>query len=87
MSRHSGYLDIQQGVVEMSHGSGGRAMAQLIDVLFVPDPLKAWLRQGHEAAALPLAARGLVLSTHAPLLSPLFFPGGETLALCLHGPH
>ena len=27
-------LDVQHGRVEMSHGSGGRAMAQLIDELF-----------------------------------------------------
>jgi len=28
-------LDIKNGRVDMTHGSGGRAMAQLIDELFI----------------------------------------------------
>jgi hypothetical protein len=32
--RFAGRLDLKQGAVDMSHGSGGRAMAQLIDELF-----------------------------------------------------
>ena len=32
---YSQSLDLLQGKVEMVHGSGGKAMAQLIDELFV----------------------------------------------------
>ena len=29
-------LDLKNGTVELAHGSGGRAMSQLVDQLFLP---------------------------------------------------
>jgi hydrogenase expression/formation protein HypE len=78
-------LDIRHGVVEMSHGSGGRAMAQLIDELFVRYLDNAWLRQGNDAASFPVSAGRMVVSTDAHVISPLFFPGGDIGALSVHG--
>jgi hydrogenase expression/formation protein HypE len=78
-------LDIRHGVVEMSHGSGGRAMAQLIDELFVHHLDNAWLRQGNDAACFPVSAGRMVVSTDAHVISPLFFPGGDIGALSVHG--
>ena len=46
-------LDFKQGRVEMSHGSGGRAMAQLIAELFVAGFDNAYLAQGNDGALLP----------------------------------
>ncbi len=40
----------------MSHGSGGRAMAQLIEELFLAAFDNEWLRQGNDGARLPAAA-------------------------------
>ncbi len=78
-------LDIRQGVVEMAHGSGGRAMAQLIDGLFIRHLDNAWLRQGNDAATFPVSAGRMVVSTDAHVISPLFFPGGDIGALSVHG--
>ena len=78
-------LDIRQGVVEMAHGSGGRTMAQLIDGLFVRHLDNAWLHQGNDAAAFPVCAGRMVVSTDAHVISPLFFPGGDIGALSVHG--
>jgi len=34
-------LDIKHGIIEMGHGSGGRASATLIEELFVPTSITA----------------------------------------------
>jgi len=47
-------LDLRQGRVDMTHGSGGRAMAQLIEELFARRLGNAYLGQGNDAAVLPM---------------------------------
>jgi hydrogenase expression/formation protein HypE len=49
-------LDFRQGRVEMSHGSGGRAMAQLITELFAAQFDNPYLAQGNDGAVLYMAA-------------------------------
>lgn len=80
-------LDLKRGRVDMSHGSGGRAMAQLIDEVFAPAFDNEFLGQGDDGARLPAAPVGarLVLATDAHVVSPLFFPGGDIGALAVHG--
>ncbi|MBI5890172.1 MAG: hydrogenase expression/formation protein HypE [Nitrosomonadales bacterium] len=78
-------LDIKNGRVDMSHGSGGRAMAQLIEELFAAAFDNEYLRQGNDGALLPLAAGRLVMATDAHVVSPLFFPGGDIGCLSVHG--
>jgi hydrogenase expression/formation protein HypE len=43
-------LDVRRGRVDMTHGSGGRASAQLIEELFVSALDNDWLRQGNDGA-------------------------------------
>jgi hydrogenase expression/formation protein HypE len=69
----------------MSHGSGGRAMAQLIDELFARRLGNAYLGQGNDAAVMPMPAGRLVMSTDAHVVSPLFFPGGDIGCLAVNG--
>lgn len=78
-------LDIRNGVIDMSHGSGGRAMAQLIDELFVKHLDNELLRQGNDQAAFDTAAGRMVISTDGHVISPLFFPGGNIGSLAVHG--
>ena len=47
-------LDIKHGQVDMAHGSGGRAMAQLIEELFAKHLGNEYLGQGDDGALLPL---------------------------------
>ncbi|KQP15015.1 hydrogenase expression/formation protein HypE [Pseudorhodoferax sp. Leaf267] len=82
-------LDIKHGVVDMGHGAGGRAAAQLIRELFVAAFDNEWLAQGNDGAVftpppLPPGAR-LVLATDGHVVSPLFFPGGDVGCLSVHG--
>ncbi|MBP6895906.1 MAG: hydrogenase expression/formation protein HypE [Pseudacidovorax sp.] len=79
-------LDIRHGRVDMSHGAGGRASAQLIEELFQAALANEWLAQGNDGAAfaIPQGAR-MVMATDAHVVSPLFFPGGDLGALAVHG--
>jgi hydrogenase expression/formation protein HypE len=78
-------LDIKNGCIEMSHGSGGRAMAQLIDELFMAALGNQYLAQGNDGALLPEAGGRLVMTTDSHVVSPLFFPGGDIGCLSVHG--
>ncbi len=73
------------GRVEMIHGGGGRATAQLVADLFqhhLDDPL---LRQGGDQAMLGRVVGRLVTSTDSHVVSPLFFRGGDIGSLSVHG--
>ena len=78
-------LDIRNGRVDMSHGSGGRAMAQLVEQLFAPAFANEWLAQRNDQALLPRPEGRIVMSTDCHVVSPLFFPGGDIGCLSVHG--
>ncbi|MEI8030493.1 MAG: hydrogenase expression/formation protein HypE [Comamonadaceae bacterium] len=83
-------LDLKHGRVDLTHGSGGRAMVQLISELFTRHLGNDYLGQGNDGAVLPAPildgrpAR-LVMSTDSHVVSPLFFPGGDIGCLSVHG--
>lgn len=78
-------LDLKHGRVEMSHGAGGRAMAQLISELFAAAFDNQYLAQGNDGAVLPPVSGKLVMSCDAHVVSPLFFAGGDIGCLSVHG--
>jgi len=83
-------LDVKHGRVDMTHGSGGRAMVQLISELFAKHLGNEYLGQGNDGAVLPAPVLGgkparLVMSTDCHVVSPLFFPGGDIGCLSVHG--
>lgn len=80
-------LDLKQGLIDLSHGAGGRAGAQLVDELFVKHFDNEFLRQGDDGAVLTALNQGerLVVSTDCHVVSPLFFPGGDIGCLSVHG--
>lgn len=81
-------LNLRDGRIEMAHGSGGRASAQLIEEIFLRAFDNPWLRQGNDGATLtPVIGPGerLVVATDAHVISPLFFPGGDIGSLSVHG--
>ena len=84
---HRRPLDLRHGRVDMTHGAGGRAMAQLVEQLFARAFANDWLTRGNDGAVLPAPAPGerLVMSTDAHVVSPLFFPGGDIGCLSVHG--
>ena len=75
--------------VEMAHGSGGQAMQQLINQLFMEAFNNSWLAEQEDQARIALStltAHGdrLAFSTDSYVIDPLFFPGGDIgkLAVC-----
>lgn len=78
-------LDIKGGCVDLSHGSGGRAMAQLISDLFHEAFGNEWLARGNDQSAFDVRAGRMVMTTDAYVVSPLFFPGGNIGSLAVHG--
>jgi hydrogenase expression/formation protein HypE len=80
-------LDLKHGRVDLSHGSGGRAMAQLISELFAKHLGNEFLGQGNDGAVLPAPTFGerLVMSTDCHVVTPLFFAGGDIGCLSVHG--
>ncbi len=78
-------VDFNNGHVDLSHGAGGRAMAQLIEELFVHAFDNEWLRQMNDQASFAVPAGRMVMSTDSHVVSPLFFPGGDIGSLAVHG--
>jgi hydrogenase expression/formation protein HypE len=73
------------GSIEMAHGSGGRATAELVGALFHRYFDNEWLAQANDQAAFPVETGRMVMSTDAHVISPLFFPGGDIGSLSVHG--
>ena len=79
-------IDFRHGRIDMNHGAGGRASAQLVDELFARAFDNEYLRQGDDAALLPVPpGHRLVMATDGHVISPLFFPGGDIGCLAVHG--
>ena len=78
-------LDLKHGRVDLTHGSGGRAMAQLIEQLFAAAFDNPVLAQRNDMATFSLPPGRVVMATDAHVVSPLFFPGGDIGCLSVHG--
>jgi hydrogenase expression/formation protein HypE len=85
MNKIDDRLSFRTGSVDMTHGGGGRAMADLIRDLFHRHLSNPILDQGHDAARFRVPAGRLVMSTDGHVISPLFFPGGDIGSLAVHG--
>lgn len=78
-------LDLSGGVIDMNHGAGGKAMAQLVRELFADRFANPLLDQGNDQALFAVGAGRMVMSTDSFVVSPLFFPGGDIGGLAVHG--
>jgi hydrogenase expression/formation protein HypE len=78
-------LDLKHGQVDMTHGSGGRAMAQLVEELFLAAFDNEYLNQKNDQASFHVPGGRMVMATDAHVVSPLFFPGGDIGCLSVHG--
>lgn len=78
-------LNLKTGHINLTHGGGGRAMAQLIDGLFIKYFDNDLLNRRNDQALFNLPAGRLAISTDGHVISPLFFPGGDIGSLAVHG--
>ncbi len=78
-------LNLRTGRVDITHGAGGRAMAQLVEELFVRHFDNELLRRMDDQAAFAVEGGRMVMATDGHVVSPLFFPGGDIGSLAVHG--
>lgn len=78
-------LALESGLIDLTHGAGGRATARLVSELFQRAFANPILAQQNDAALLELPPGRVVMSTDAFVVSPLFFPGGDIGKLAVHG--
>lgn len=76
--------------ITLAHGSGGRAMRELIESLFVEafdNPLLAAMEDQAVVPLEELRRQGtkLAFTTDGYVVNPLFFPGGSIGELAVHG--
>ncbi|WP_024520498.1 hydrogenase expression/formation protein HypE [Bradyrhizobium sp. Tv2a-2] len=78
-------LDVRNGFVELRHGSGGRAMSQLVYSLFHEAFGNDWLARGNDQSAFGVQTGRMVMTTDSYVVSPRFFPGGNIGFLAVNG--
>lgn len=78
-------INMRTGRVDITHGAGGRAMAQLIEELFVAHFDNEMLSAMNDQATFAVQAGRMVMATDGHVVSPLFFPGGDIGSLSVHG--
>ena len=82
-------LNFNSGKVELVHGSGGKAMHQLIEELFTKSFNNSKLSKNDDGAVIdakpPFLNSKIVISTDSHVVSPIFFPGGDIGSLSVYG--
>lgn len=81
---------LRDKTITLAHGSGGRAMQDLIEALFVKEFAAVSPGSLEDQARIPLAelaAQGdrLAFTTDSFVVDPIFFPGGDIGTLAVNG--
>jgi len=81
---------VRDTCITLSHGSGGRAMRDLIDDVFVTAFDNSLLATLEDQARIPIAELAnhggrLAFTTDSYVVDPLFFPGGDIGKLAVNG--
>jgi hydrogenase expression/formation protein HypE len=75
----------QHEQIVLSHGSGGKLSAQLLERVFLPAFSNPVLNKLDDQAMLEIKGSWLAFTTDAFVVTPLFFPGGDIGRLAING--
>ncbi|MCE5335525.1 MAG: hydrogenase expression/formation protein HypE [Desulfobacteraceae bacterium] len=76
---------MESGLIQLDQGSGGRAMHELIEGLFVKALANRMLLEGNDSAVFEIQGGRLAMTTDSYVVDPVFFPGGNIGSLAVHG--
>ncbi|MEP6903302.1 MAG: hydrogenase expression/formation protein HypE [Actinomycetota bacterium] len=78
---------IRETHITLAHGSGGRAMHDLVEGLFLEYFKNPLLEKLEDQAVfeIPNGAKKFAFTTDSYVVDPIFFPGGDIGALSIHG--
>ncbi len=78
---------IRETHITLAHGSGGRAMHDLVEGLFLEYFKNPLLEKLEDQAVfdIPAGAKKLAFTTDSYVVDPIFFPGGDIGCLAVHG--
>lgn len=71
--------------ITLAHGSGGRAMRDLVEGLFVEYLRNPLLEQLEDQAVFEIGQARVAFTTDSYVVDPIFFPGGDIGKLAVHG--
>lgn len=69
----------------LGHGSGGKLMLELIDKVFRPVLIPAYLDALNDATPFEVNGTRLAITTDSFVVNPIFFPGGDVGKLAING--
>ena len=80
-------IDLENGKITMEYGAGGRAMEELISLIFKPAFASDFLDEGNDQAILPFPDKKgkIAFTTDSYVVTPLFFAGGNIGDLAING--
>jgi hydrogenase expression/formation protein HypE len=78
-------MKLDNKLVTLAHGSGGKQTHQLIQNIFLPAFKNDKLDMLHDGVVLDMPSNKIVFTTDSFVVQPLFFPGGDIGKLAVTG--
>jgi hydrogenase expression/formation protein HypE len=85
LSKQEILQNVDNDLILLGHGSGGRLSHQLLDELIIPTLSGTAPSGQNDAALLEPVAGQLAYTTDSFVVDPVFFPGGTIGSLAVHG--
>ncbi len=76
---------VDDELIQLAHGGGGRRMHRLIEGLFLHAFSNPQLDARHDGAVFEVAGQRLAFTTDSYVVDPIFFPGGDIGSLAVNG--
>jgi hydrogenase expression/formation protein HypE len=76
---------LENDIILLGHGSGGKLSHQLLDDLIIPKLSSTPLQGQNDAALLGIGGSRLAFTTDSYVVDPIFFPGGNIGDLAVNG--
>lgn len=78
-------MKVDNQLITLAHGSGGKQTSQLIQNIFLPAFRNEKLEMLHDGVLLDVPSNKIVFTTDSFVVQPIFFPGGDIGKLAVAG--